>query len=59
MTDASAPGWKIQCVSCGRQKALAEVGGVRIGGFGTKYTLGRCSHCRGFRILKIHRPSRP
>ena len=59
MTDAAAPGWKIQCVSCGRQKSLAEVGGARIGGSGTKYTLGRCSSCRGFWIMKIHRPSRP
>ncbi|WP_454759102.1 hypothetical protein [Caulobacter segnis] len=59
MTDAAAPGWKIQCVSCGHQKSLAEAGGVRVGGAGTSYTLGRCSQCRGFRILKVHRPSRP
>lgn len=58
MSESAAPGWKIQCVSCGSQKSLASAGGVRIGGAGTSFTLGRCSHCKGFRIMRIHRPSR-
>lgn len=48
--------WKIQCVSCGRQRSLASVGGVRYGGFGTRYTLGTCSQCGGFRVMRIYKP---
>lgn len=48
--------WKIQCTTCGRQKSLASVGGVRYGAMGTSYTLGTCSKCGGFRMLRIYKP---
>ncbi|PZR33034.1 hypothetical protein [Caulobacter segnis] len=51
--------WKIQCTSCGRQRSLASVGGIRYGGFGTSYTLGMCSQCGGFRMLRIYKPEKP
>lgn len=51
--------WKIRCTKCGHQKSLASVGGVRYGAAGTTYTLGTCSKCGGFRILKIYRPAQP
>lgn len=51
--------WKILCTSCGRQRSLASVGGVRYGGLGTRYTLGACSRCGGFRMLRIYKPEKP
>ncbi|RRN65347.1 hypothetical protein [Caulobacter sp. 602-1] len=51
--------WKIRCTKCGHQKSLTSVGGIRYGAAGTKYTLGTCSKCNGFRILKIYRSATP
>jgi hypothetical protein len=50
--------WKIQCMSCGRQKSVASLGGVRYGAAGTSYTIGLCSGCNGLRMMRIYR-SRP
>lgn len=49
--------WKIRCTVCGRQKALAAVGGIRYGASGVKHTLGYCSQCKSLRMLKIYRPA--
>lgn len=51
--------WKIQCPTCGRQRSLASAGGIRYGAFGTSYTLGTCSQCGGFRMLRIYKPRKP
>lgn len=51
--------WKIRCTKCGHQKSLAAAGGIRYGAAGTTYTLGTCSKCGGFRVLKIYKPTSP
>lgn len=50
--------WKIQCTTCGRQRSLASVGGIRYGASGTKFTLGLCSRCGGLRIMRIYKSER-
>jgi len=55
-----APGWNVQCTRCGRTRALARVGGIRMGANrgATKATLGWCRGCRGFRIIRLVHESR-
>ena len=50
-----APGWRIRCVTCGRNRPAAEVGIIRLGGYGTKYTLVRCGSCERIRWAAIER----
>lgn len=50
--------WKIRCDACGRERSLAEAGGVRWGAYGRMRTLGFCSACRRLRTLTIHHPTR-
>ena len=51
----NAPGWRVRCTSCGRTKDASVAGVVRLGGWGTKYSLGRCSGCVGWRWIAIER----
>lgn len=51
----TAPGWIVQCTTCKSWRPASEVGVVRIGAAGTKYTLGRCSPCGKLRFVAIRR----
>jgi hypothetical protein len=50
-----APGWRIRCLTCGRHRDAFEAGIIRIGAYGTKYTLARCSDCGRLRWAAIER----
>ncbi|QDU71688.1 hypothetical protein [Mucisphaera calidilacus] len=54
-TGGYAPGWRIRCTTCGHHKPAAEAGIIRVAAAGTKYTLGRCSHCRKLRLVAIEK----
>ena len=50
-----APGWQIRCCKCGNHKPGKEVGMIRLGAAGKKYTLGYCSVCESMRWVVIER----
>jgi len=46
--------WQIRCPTCGKTKSGRETRLVRVAPRSTtKRTLGRCTHCRGFKWLII------
>lgn len=49
-----APGWRVECVRCGRSSPAAEAGIVRIGAFSVgKWTIAWCRRCRFFTFLRF------
>jgi hypothetical protein len=51
-----APGWRVECVRCGRSTPASRIGFVRIGARSKgKYILGWCRRCRFFAILRVVR----
>jgi hypothetical protein len=49
-----APGWRVRCLKCGFTEPWGKYG-IRIGGSGTSYTLGRCDRCRRIRIHAVEK----
>ena len=50
-----APGWQLRCSKCSHHKAGKDVGMIRLGAVGKKYTLGYCSRCDRLRWIVIER----
>jgi hypothetical protein len=50
-----APGWQIRCSKCGLTFDAADLGIVRIGGFGRSYKLLWCGQCRWFRWFALEK----
>jgi len=49
--------WILSCPRCHNWRTLREAGGVRIGAKSVgKRTLGWCSHCRWFRLMRLQQP---
>jgi len=49
-----APGWTVRCRRCGFTEPWGKYG-IRLGAWGTKYTLGRCANCGRFTTFAIER----
>ncbi len=50
--------WMVRCRSCGFERSLWELGGIRWKGSGKSWTWGRCSHCckRGVHTISRRNP---
>jgi len=49
-----APGWRVECVRCGRSSPASDLGIVRIGAFSIgKWTIAWCRGCRFFSFLRF------
>ena len=47
--------WSVECTTCGNQRNLWDLGGIKYKAYGTSYTIGKCPDCqvrRGLRIWK-------
>jgi hypothetical protein len=49
-----APGWQIRCMKCGFTEPWGKYG-IRRGGFGKTFTIGKCSHCRRIRFHVVEK----
>ena len=48
--------WNLVCVKCGNKKRVADIGGIRLGGFSFgKRVLGHCSKCNRYCWLQYQR----
>ncbi len=45
--------WQIRCLTCDTARNAEDVGIIRKGAYGRKYTLGWCSRCRWLRRCVI------
>ncbi len=55
----SAPGWILECRSCGLWRPAGETGIIRRYAAGEKLMLARCSACLKFRWVKLRRGPGP
>ncbi len=46
--------WVVECCTCGCQRDLWDLGGIKYKARGTSYTFGRCPDCRKSRRLKVY-----
>jgi len=55
-----APGWILECGTCGRRRLLADVGGIRIGSTTDRvtWTAARCRGCGVIRRSRVIHESR-
>ena len=53
--EAESRAWMVRCRSCGFERSIWELGGIRWNAKGTKWTWGRCSSCDKRRWHKIYR----
>ena len=47
--------WMVRCRSCGSERSIWELGGIRWKATGSKWTWGRCSTCGKRGWQKIYR----
>jgi hypothetical protein len=50
--------WMVQCQSCGFERSVWELGGIRWKASGTKRTFGRCSNCGQLSWHKVYHRAR-
>ncbi len=43
--EAESRAWIVQCKSCGFERSVWDVGGIRWKALGSKWTFGRCPNC--------------
>lgn len=53
--EAESRAWMVRCRSCGVERSVWELGGIRWKATGTKWTWGRCSECGKRSWHKIYR----
>ena len=53
--EAESREWMVRCRSCGFERSIWELGGIRWKATGTKWTWGRCSNCGKRGWHKIYR----
>ena len=53
--EAESRAWMVRCRSCGFERSIWELGGVRWNATGSKWTWGRCSTCGKSGWQKIYR----
>ena len=46
--------WMMQCRKCGHETSVWDYGGMRYGGLGTVYRLGRCRGCHRVSMLRVY-----
>ncbi len=47
--------WMVRCRTCGHERSIWELGGIKWKAKGTSWTIGRCPSCRKLRIHKVDR----
>ncbi len=45
--------WVVECCTCGNQRDLWDLGGIKYKAYGTSYTVGKCPDCHARRRLKV------
>ena len=53
--EAESRTWMVRCRSCGFERSIWELGGVRWKASGTSWTWGRCPNCNKRRWHKVYR----
>jgi hypothetical protein len=51
--------WMVRCRSCGFERSIWELGGIRWKGSGKTWTWGRCPNCGKFGVHTISRRDPP
>jgi hypothetical protein len=46
--------WMMQCRKCGHETSVWDYGGMRYGGLGPVYRLGRCRGCHKVSMLRVY-----
>lgn len=59
--EAKSHEWMVRCRSCGFERAIWDLGGIRWKAMGNKWTWGRCSDCgkRGWHKIYRRDPTEP
>ena len=57
--EAESRTWMVRCRSCGFERSIWDLGGIRWNAKGSKWTWGRCSSCGKFGFHKIYRRDPP
>ena len=59
--EAESREWMVRCRSCGFERSIWALGGVRWKAAGTKWTWGRCPNCgkRGWHKVYWRAPTEP
>ena len=59
--EAESRAWMVRCRSCGFERSIWELGGIRWKATGSKLTWGRCSNCgkRGWHTIYRRDPTEP
>ena len=47
--------WMVQCPKCGHGTSVQDYGGMRYGGLGLVYRLGRCRGCHRISMLRVYK----
>jgi hypothetical protein len=53
--EAESRAWMVRCRSCGFERSIWELGGIRWNAKGSKWTWGRCPNCGKRGWHKIYR----
>jgi hypothetical protein len=53
--EAESREWMVRCRSCGFERSMWELGGIRWKAKGTKWIWGRCPNCRKRGWQKVYR----
>jgi hypothetical protein len=59
--EAESRAWMVRCRSCGFERSIWDLGGIRWKAKGRKWTWGRCPHCRkrGWHVISRRDPAEP
>ncbi len=57
--EAESRAWMVRCRSCGFERSIWELGGIRWKAKGSKWTWGRCPHCGKRGWHKVYRRNEP
>lgn len=47
--------WRVQCQTCGRERSIWEMGGIRWKAYGESRLLRRCPQCDQLRWLRLYK----